>query len=116
MKIHVEKLKKTFEVKPTNKLMRSVYQFQLDSAKLSNMEGKKSTEFFENAIKLIDNIEGFLVNTLGLSKAEAKKLDDDFEQADIAEMANYVSSRLMGLTDEDIKADRAESQGAAPKK
>lgn len=116
MKIHVDKLKKTFDVKPTNKVMRSVYQFQLDSAKLSNMQGKKSAEVFSDAIKLIDNIEGFLTNTLGLSKAEAKKLDDDFGQEDISEMANYVASRLMGMSDEEIKAERAEAQGTAPKK
>ncbi|MEE6650633.1 phage tail tube assembly chaperone [Limosilactobacillus pontis] len=116
MKIHVDKLKKTFDVKPTNKAMRSVYQFQLDSAKLSNMKGKKSSEVFSDAIKLIDNIEGFLTNTLGLSKAESKKLDDDFGQEDISEMASYVASRLMGMSDEEIKAERTEAQGTDPKK
>ena len=116
MKIHVDKLKKTFAVKPTNKVMRSVYQFQLDSAKLSNMQGKKSSEVFSDAIKLIDNIEGFLTNTLGLSKAEAKKLDDDFGQEDISEMANYVASRLMGMSDEEIKEDADNSEVTDSKK
>jgi hypothetical protein len=115
MKIHVEKLKKTFEVKPTNKVIRSVYQFQLDSAKLSNVQGKKPVELFSDAIKMIDNIEDFLVKTLGLSKEEAKKLDDDFDQADISEMANYVASRLMGMSDEDIKAESAKAE-SDPKK
>ena len=116
MKIHVDKLKKTFDVKTTNKVMRSVYQFQLDSAKLSNMQGKKSAEVFSDAIKLIDNIEGFLTNTLGLSKAEAKKLDDDFGQEDISEMANYVASRLMGMSDEEIKEDADNSEETDSKK
>lgn len=116
MKIHVDKLKKTFDVKTTNKVMRSVYQFQLDSAKLSNMQGKKSSEVFSDAIKLIDNIEGFLTNTLGLSKAEAKKLDDDFGQEDISEMANYVASRLMGMSDEEIKEDADNSEETDSKK
>ena len=116
MKIHVDKLKKTFDVKTTNKVMRSVYQFQLDSAKLSNMQGKKSAEVFSDAIKLIDNIEGFLTNTLSLSKTEAKKLDDDFGQEDISEMANYVASRLMGMSDEEIKEDADNSEETDSKK
>lgn len=114
MKIHVEKLKKTFEVKPTNKVIRSVYQFQLDASKLSNITKNTNVEAYANAIKLIDLIENFLTQTLGLSKTEAKKLDEDFEQDDITEMANYVCGRLLGMSDEDIKGNK--TKGTDPKK
>ncbi|MGK4125687.1 phage tail tube assembly chaperone [Limosilactobacillus vaginalis] len=116
MKIHVEKLNKTFDVTPTNKVIRSVYQFQLDSAKLSNVQGKKAVDIFSDAIKMIDNIENFLTKTLGLSKEESKKLDDEFEQGDITEMANYVASRLMGMPDKEIKEEQADNEDVGPKK
>ena len=116
MKIHVEKLNKTFDVTPTNKVIRSVYQFQLDSAKLSNVQGKKAVDVFSDAIKMIDNIENFLTKTLGLSKEESKKLDDEFEQGDITEMANYVASRLMGMSDKEIKEEQADNEDVGPKK
>ena len=116
MKIHVDKLKKTFDVKTTNKVMRSVYKFQLDSAKLASRQGKDVVGIFSDAIALIDRMEDFLVKTLDLSKQDAKKLDDYFSSEDVQKMANYVASRLMGMSDEEIKAERAEAQGTAPKK
>lgn len=115
MKIHVEKLNKTFDVEPTNKVMRSVYQLQLDLAKLSARKDKV-VDTFSDAIKVIDTIEAFLTKTLHLSKSEAEKLDDDFDQNDISEMASYVSNRLMGMSDEDIKKDASESKESGPKK
>ncbi len=114
MKIHVAKLDKTFEVKPTNKVIRSVYQFQYDASKLSSITDTTNIEAYVNAIKLIDLIENFLTQTLCLSKAEAKKLDEDFEQDDISEMANYVCGRLLGMSDEDIKGNKP--KGTDPKK
>lgn len=103
MKIHVDKLKKTFDVKTTNKVMRSVYQFQLDSAKLANVQDKDGVSIFSDAIALIDRMETFLVKTLGLSKQDAEKLDNYYSSEDVQKMANYVASRLMGMSDEDIK-------------
>ena len=117
MKIHVEKLGKTFEVRRTNKVIRSVYQYQLDSAKLSDVKDKKAVEIFSNAIAQIDRTEKFLSQTLGLSKKESEKLDDEFELNDISEMANYVAQRLMGMSDEDIKeSEEKSSEGTTPKK
>ena len=117
MKIHVERLGKTFDVKPTNKVIRSVYQYQLDSAKLSDVKNKKAVEIFSNAIAQIDRTENFLSQTLGLSKKESEKLDDEFELNDISEMANYVAQRLMGMSDEDIKeSEEKSSEGTTPKK
>ncbi|OTA88459.1 phage tail tube assembly chaperone [Limosilactobacillus reuteri] len=110
MKIHVDKLKKTFDVKTTNKVLRSVYQFQLDLAERASSQGKDGVGIFSDAIASIDLIEDFLVKILGLSKQDAEKLDDYFESEDVQKMANYVASRLMGMSDEEIKesTDNAE--------
>lgn len=116
MKIHVDKLKKTFDVKTTNKVMRSVYQFQLDSAKLSSGQGKNGVGIFSDAIALIDRMEDFLVKTLGLSKQDAEKLDDFFESKDVQKMANYVAGRLLGMSDEEIKEDADNSEETDSKK
>ena len=116
MKIHVDKLKKTFDVKTTNKVMRSVYQFQLDSAKLSTSQGKDGVGIFSDAISLIDRMEDFLVKILGLSKQDAEKLDDYFESKDVQKMANYVVSRLLGMSDEEIKEDADNAEETDSKK
>lgn len=116
MKIHVDKLKKTFDVKTTNKVMRSVYQFQLDSAKLSSRQGEDGVGIFSDAIALIDRMEDFLVKTLGLSKQDAEKLDDYFESKDVQKMANYVASRLLGMSDEEIKEDADNAEETDSKK
>lgn len=116
MKIHVDKLKKTFDVKTTNKVMRSVYQFQLDSAKLSSSQGKDGVGIFSDAIALIDRMEDFLVKTLGLSKQDAEKLDDFFESKDVQKMANYVAGRLLGMSDEEIKEDTDNAEVTDSKK
>ena len=116
MKIHVDKLKKTFDVKTTNKVMRSVYQFQLDSAKLSSGQGKNGVGIFSDAIALIDRMEDFLVKILGLSKQDAEKLDDYFESKDVQKMANYVASRLLGMSDEEIKEDADNAEETDSKK
>ncbi|NMV51899.1 hypothetical protein FOL86_01885 [Lactobacillus reuteri] len=109
MKIHVDKLKKTFDVKTTNKVTRSVYQFQLDSAKLATTQGKDGVSIFSDAIALIDLVESFLVKTLGLSKQDAEKLDDYFDSKDVQKMASYVAGRLMGMSDEEIKESAEET-------
>ncbi len=116
MKIHVDKLKKTFDVKTTNKVMRSVYQFQLDSAKLASVQDKDGASIFSDAIALIDRMEAFLIQTLGLSKQDAEKLDSYFSSEDVQKMANYVAGRLMGMSDEELKEDAHEGEETDAKK
>ena len=51
MKITVKQLNKTFDIKPTNEVIRKVYQFQLDSAKLSSDASQNTVKMFESGIK-----------------------------------------------------------------
>ncbi|WP_375661165.1 phage tail tube assembly chaperone, partial [Bartonella sp. CL71SXKL] len=83
--------------------MRSVYKFEVDTAKLQQASQDDVVTMFENGSKLIDLVEEFLKTTLGLTKAQVKKMDEEMGQQDLTEMSNYVASRLMGMSDEDIK-------------
>lgn len=112
MKITVKQLNKTFDIKPTNEVIRKVYQFQLDNAKLSSDASQNTVKMFESGIKLIDLIENFLKDILGLTKSQVEKIDKEMEQSDLSEMSNYVSSRLMGMTDKEIQEQNAATEEA----
>lgn len=112
MKIKVKQLNKTFEVKPTNSVLRKVYRFELDSAKLSADATENTTKMFESGIKLIDLVENYLKDVLGLTKSQVEKIDTEMEQSDLSEMANYVSSRLMGMSDKEIQEQNAATEEA----
>lgn len=112
MKITVKQLNKTFDIKPTNEVIRKVYRFELDSAKLSADATENTTKMFESGIKLIDLVENYLKDVLGLTKSQVEKIDTEMEQSDLSEMANYVSSRLMGMSDKEIQEQNAATEEA----
>lgn len=67
---------------------------------------------FESGIKLIDLVENYLKDVLGLTKSQVEKIDTEMEQSDLSEMANYVSSRLMGMSDKEIQEQNAATEEA----
>lgn len=110
MEIKIKQLNKTFHVKPTNKVMRKVFLFERDQAKFANNQSKKPEQMFEDMANSVEANISFLKMTLGLTKAQSEKIED-WEAAETANVVNYVASRLMGMSDEEIAKD----QGTAPK-
>lgn len=110
MEIKIKQLDKAFHVKPTNKLMRKVFLFERDQAKLASNKGKKPEQMFEDVAKSIEANVNFLKTTLGLTKAQVEKIED-WETSETNEVVDYVASRLMGMTDEEATKD----QGTGPK-
>lgn len=94
---------KPFEVKSSNKNMRSMFALQLSMAKAEDLEDLPAQEQVARSASMLEDVINFLISTLKLSKAQQDKLDDmDFNET--ISIANHVLARLMGLSEADIKA------------
>ncbi|WP_461241090.1 phage tail tube assembly chaperone [Paucilactobacillus sp. N302-9] len=103
VKILIEKLsKKPFFVNASNKNMKRVYQFQLDSAHAEDIEGLEPVDQIQKSLDFTNQLTGFLEDVLQLSDAQIKKIDD-FETDETIALASRVSMRLMGMTDAEVK-------------
>jgi hypothetical protein len=108
MKIYVKLFDKEFDVKASNKAVRSALKMQLEFAKMNNKMNntadKDATDVFSTQIAVIDEAESFMKNVLKLTKKQAESLDDmDFQETMSA--VGYICDRMMGMSDEQIKAD-----------
>ena len=104
--------KKSFTVLTSNRNVRRMNEFQLEIAKISDIEeDAPMTEQFKANIGVITATLAFLRAVLNLSDEQMEILEDlDTERTQ--EIANYVSGRLMGLSDdqlEEIKKENAEN-------
>lgn len=114
MEIYVKLFDKKFDVKPSNKAVRSALKMQLEFAKMNNTADKDATEVYATQIGVIDEAELFMKNMLKLTKKQAESLDDmDFDET--MSTANYVCYRAMGMSDEQIEAEK-EKVAEDPKK
>lgn len=104
MEIYVKLFDKKFDVKSSNKAVRSALKMQYEFAKMNNTANKDATEVFTTQIGIIDEAESFMKNILKLTKKQAESLDDmDFQETMSA--VGYICDRMMGMSDEQIKAD-----------
>ena len=104
--------KKTFTVLTSNRNVRRMNEFQLEIAKISDIEeNAPMTEQFKANIAVITATLAFLRAVLNLSDEQMEILEDLGTER-TQEIANYVSGRLMGLSDEqleEIKKENAEN-------
>lgn len=104
MKIYVKLFDKEFDVKSSNKAVRSALKMQLEFAKMNNTADKDVTEVYATQIGVIDEAELFMKNMLKLTKKQADALDEmDFQETMSA--VGYICDRMMGMSDEQIKED-----------
>lgn len=104
MKIYVKLFDKEFDVKSSNKAVRSALKMQLEFAKMNNTADKDATEVYATQIGVIDEAELFMKNMLKLTKKQADALDEmDFQETMSA--VGYICDRMMGMSDEQIKED-----------
>jgi hypothetical protein len=102
MKLTVKQLgTKKYDVKTTNKNMRSMFALQLTMAKADDIDGLEPQEQVQRSYDMLNQVLDFITSVLKLSEADAKKLDA-LEFGETVEVANYIMARMMGLSDEDI--------------
>ena len=125
MKLYIKELKrKPFEIKASTRLMMAATKMQLDQA---NFEKK-----MQEATKDLPDAEAGAVTMRGMLNTmqsqidfvtDTLKLDDnlqdklvDLEPAQVSEIAVYITQRLMGMSDEDIRLSQAENEAGLAEK
>lgn len=94
--------KKAFVVLTSNKNMRKMNLFQLEMAKIADIDTDDMVASLEANVKGIELTLDYLREILGLTDEQVDILDD-LEMQRTQEIANYLSARLMGLSDKQIK-------------
>jgi len=106
VKINVLKelgIKKSFDVKESNKNIRKTWELQKMMTKLSIDQEEANTEDPEKAEELIDmmldvqaNVMDYVVNILGLTETQADKVDDlSFDET--VQLATRISAELLHI-------------------
>ena len=125
IKLFIKELKrKPFEIKASTRLMMAATKMQLDQA---NFEKK-----MQEATKDLPDAEAGAVTMRGMLNTmqsqidfvtDTLKLDDnlqdklvDLEPAQVSEIAVYITQRLMGMSDEDIRLSQAENEAGLAEK
>lgn len=112
MKIKVAAISnRDHNVKTTNKVIRNTLKYQLSMAEADDGADKTVPEKLHMSLDAVNNTEQYIINTLGLNKAEQEKLDEKTFNETLA-IANYVVLRVQGLSDEDIDMAKKKSQAA----
>mgnify|MGYP000628639109 FL=1 len=125
MKLYIKELKrKPFEIKASTRLMMAATKMQLDHA---NFEKKiqEETKDLPDAEAGAVTMRGML-NTMQSQidfVTDTLKLDDnlqdklvDLEPAQVSEIAVYITQRLMGMSDEDIRLSQSENEAGLAEK
>lgn len=105
--------KKAFVVLTSNKNMRKMNLFQLEMAKIADVDTDDMVASLEANVKGIELTLDYLREILDLTDEQVDTLDD-LEMQRTQEIANYLSARLMGLSDKQIK-EIEENGEASPK-
>ena len=103
-------------VKVTNRVMKDTLSLQLMMAQVDDVEDMDLTpvEQLKQQQKLIDDVIGYITDTLKLNEKEQEKLDG-LEFGETVEIANNVILRVQGLSDEDIAKLTKEAEQADDK-
>lgn len=110
VEMYLKQFKKKFGVKRSNKNMDRMYAFQLALAESEDIEEKSDREALKYQRDALHTIIAYLKDVLKLNAKQCETLDDmDYQET--IELANYVSMRLMGMSDEEIKKAEEEEPG-----
>lgn len=110
MKISFKELRKTpFEVKASVKNLKKTYAVQLNLAKLEDaMSEDAPVASMEAVLGALDNVTDYIVNMLNLKPGEVEKFED-LSQEDVMNIAQRLTMRLMGMTEDEIIKALAEN-------
>ncbi|MDC2815780.1 phage tail tube assembly chaperone [Leuconostoc suionicum] len=105
VKINVAKelgIKKTIEVEPTNKVVRDTWKFQRTQVKMSINQATRGDseeaieEMLDSMLATQDETISYVIDTLRLTSAQAKKIDDmTFNET--VDLANKISAEILGI-------------------
>ncbi|MEQ4551068.1 phage tail tube assembly chaperone [Weissella sp. GP1] len=119
MKLYIKALKrKPFEIKASTRLMMAATKMQLDQANFEkNLQDKTKdlpdAEAGALAMQgMLDSMQSqidFITDTLGLDDNLQDKLVE-LEPAEVSEITVYITQRLMGMSDTDIRLAQAEQE------
>lgn len=105
-------IKKAIEVEPTNKVVRDTWKIQKTQVKMNIKQATSadSEDAIEEMLDLMlstqDEMISYVTNTLRLTTAQAKKIDDmTFNET--VDLANKISAEILGIktveaTDEEV--------------
>lgn len=125
IKLFIKELKrKPFEVKASTRLMMAATKMQLDQANFEKKIHEETKELpdaeagavtMRGMLNTMQSQIDFVTDTLKLDDNLQDKLVD-LEPAQVSEIAVYITQRLMGMSDEDIRLSQAENEAGLAEK
>ena len=125
MKLFIKELKrKPFEVKASTRLMMAATNMQLDQANFEKKIQEETKDLpdaeagavtMRGMLNTMQSQIDFVTDTLKLDENLQDKLVD-LEPAQVSEIAVYITQRLMGMSDEDIRLSQAENEAGLAEK
>lgn len=125
MKLFIKELKrKPFEVKASTRLMMAATKMQLDQANFEKKMQEETKDLpdaeagavtMRGMLNTMQSQIDFITDTLKLDDNLQDKLVD-LEPAQVSEIAVYITQRLMGMSDEDIRLSQAENEAGLAEK
>lgn len=125
IKLFIKELKrKPFEVKASTRLMMAATKMQLDQANFEKKIQEETKDLpddeagavtMRGMLNTMQSQIDFVTDTLKLDDNLQDKLVD-LEPAQVSEIAVYITQRLMGMSDEDIRLSQAENEAGLAEK
>ena len=125
MKLFIKELKrKPFEIKASTRLMMAATKMQLDQADFEKKIQEETKDLpdaeagavtMRGMLNTMQSQIDFVTDTLKLDDNLQDKLVD-LEPAQVSEIAVYITQRLMGMSDEDIRLSQAENEAGLAEK
>jgi len=125
IKLFIKELKrKPFEVKASTRLMMAATKMQLDQANFEKKIQEETKDLpdaeagavtMRGMLNTMQSQIDFVTDTLNLDDNLQDKLVD-LEPAQVSEIAVYITQRLMGMSDEDIRLSQAENEAGLAEK
>lgn len=101
-KLYIPQIKKSFQIRHTNKMYRKSLQYSLAVTK-SSLPVDNASASLESAIKLDRMSMDFVQEVLKLTDKEVDQLDDSIDPNDLQKLAVKIGMLIQGSSDDEIK-------------
>lgn len=101
-KLYIPELKKSFQIRHTNKMYRKSLQYSLAVTK-SSLPVDDTSASLEGAIKLDRMSMDFVQEVLKLTDEQMDQLDDSIDPNDLQKLAVKIGMLIQGSSDAEIK-------------
>ena len=110
-KLYIPEIKKSFQIRHTNKMYRKSLQYSLAVTK-SSLPVDNASASLESAIKLDRMSMDFVQEVLKLTDKELDQLDDSIDQNDLQKLAVKIGMLIQGSSDAEIKQTMSDMDDA----